>query len=194
MTQTTALLAMLALLLTPGPTNTLLGLAAAQDGPMRAARLLAVEVSAYMVAILCLSALGAGLFAAFPEAGGALKLAAALWLLLLATRLWSGAGTPASARPITPRQLALTTLLNPKALVISFALLPRPGEPGFPAALAGAALCIGAAGSAWIICGAMAGLGGPGKHGILRRLASGWLALVATGLLASLAPAAAAVT
>jgi len=195
MNQTASLLATLALLAAPGPTNALLALAGAQQGPRQAIRLVPLVAATYLATILPLAALGAGLFARWPGAGGAIRFAAALWLLALARSLWRADPPGAAPRGITARQALLTTLLNPKALVIAFVLLPPPGHARFAPALGAVALSIVLAATGWALAGTLARPGRAQGRGAaptlaLRRLASGWFALIATGLLASLAPVA----
>lgn len=194
MPQTAAFLAILALLAAPGPTNALFALAGAQRGLSGAARLLPLAPGAYGVVVLPLSFAGTALFARWPEASGALRLLAALWLLILAARLWRHAGSAEPGRSVGARQVVVTTLLNPKAPLIALVLLPRPADPLFPGALALLALAALLAPAAWTIAGTLAAQGrtGPTRTATLSRLASGWLTLVAAGLISSLLPAAAA--
>ena len=94
-------------------------------------------------------------------------------MLLLAWRLWTlGAGTTAETRPITARRVFVTTLLNPKAAVMAFVLLPVTPTAGLADALpplaalidslprlAALGLLIVAVGGSWIAAGAFAGRG-----------------------------------
>ena len=59
MTMSELTFAILALLLTPGPTNTLVALAASATGWGRALRLLPYEIAAYLLVTLPLALLGA---------------------------------------------------------------------------------------------------------------------------------------
>lgn len=114
------------LLITPGPTNTLLFTAGAMGGRRMAPQLLMAESAAYVAAV---TVLGLGLqpvLIAEPRFAMALQGMAALYLLHVAWRLWrSRILRPSGAlAPVTPRQIAVTTLLNPKTLIIAFGLMP----------------------------------------------------------------------
>lgn len=189
MIESAFLLGALAVLAAPGPTNTLLALAAARHGPRRALPLLGGAIGAYAAMLLGFALAGERLFAAWPGSAALMKVAAAAWLGLLSVRLWRS-GAAADAGPVNARQVLAATLLNPKGPVIALVLLPRADDATFPAALAGVLLCVALAGGGWIAGGALAGRGIGTRA--LCRLAAGWLTLVATGLLASLWPTTAA--
>lgn len=150
----------LVLLLTPGPTNTLLALAGAAQGWRAALTLLAAELAGYGAAIAALLVVLGAAGVARPEIAWALRGAAALYLAALAWRLWCGAaraglhGAAGGAPAIGFRRVLVTTLVNPKALVFAFALLPPAG--GWPDArdLLLLAVMVPAAGSCWIRLGA----------------------------------------
>lgn len=133
--------AVLALLLAPGPTNTLMGLAGAQAGLGRVLRLIPAELAGYALAVLPLGWLGAGLVAQVPALAPGLKLLAALWVLSLALRLWRRP-VAGDAMPVTARRVFVTTLLNPKALVIGLVLLPGPADLAFAPRLALFLVCV----------------------------------------------------
>ena len=117
----------LALLLTPGPTNTLLAVAGATSGLRPSLPLVLAELLGYLIAIHIL-AYGIGPFVQMmPAAQTVMRLACALCLLVLAIRLWL-ANTPLiTDEVITPWRVFIVILLNPKALVFAFAVLP-PGS------------------------------------------------------------------
>lgn len=116
----------LALLATPGPTNTLLAAAGAALGVRRALRLIPAELTGYLIAIGLLSLVVVPLMATVPVLSSVLKGAAALFLVWSAVSLWRAAGRIAGGTPppATPRRVFLTTLLNPKALVFAIVLFP----------------------------------------------------------------------
>lgn len=191
MSAETFLLAVLALLLAPGPTNTLMGLAGARQGAAGVLRLIPAEIAGYLTTILPLTWIGAETVARWPTAGAALTLIAALWVLGLALRLWRSSGTETEAGAITARRIYLTTALNPKALVFGLVLLPPLGEAAFlprlglfVAAVAGVALLWGVAGAA-----TQTGAKGPGRLRLLQRIAASWLLLVALSLAAKVVTA-----
>jgi threonine/homoserine/homoserine lactone efflux protein len=117
--------ALLALLATPGPTNTLLALAGAQ-AVRRPLLLPLVELAAYMTTVVPLSIWGQNWLEATPKLRLILTLAAAVWVAVLAVRMWRHA-TRAEAQGapgVTALQVGVTTLLNPKALVFGLVLIP----------------------------------------------------------------------
>jgi threonine/homoserine/homoserine lactone efflux protein len=180
--------AVLALLLAPGPSNTLMGLAGAQRGLRRVLWLMPAELAGYLTTILPLGWLGAGPLAQTPVAAMALKLAASAWVMVLAVRLWSapaaGDTTGMVTAIVTARQVYVTTLLNPKALVFGLVLLPPPQAAGFAARLALFFLLVAAAALAWGATGALLRNRGTRRLARLQRLASIWLATIAITLLA----------
>lgn len=117
-------LAVLLLLLTPGPTNTLLAVSGATRGLKASLPLIGAELGGYLTTILPLVFLGAPLLADQPLAALLVKLASTLWVLLLAARLWTR--PPSASRPgaVTVASVYCTTVLNPKALIIGLALMP----------------------------------------------------------------------
>ena len=181
------LLATLALLAAPGPSNTLFGLAGAQGGLRGAARLLPALVAGYLCAVLPLAFAGAGLTHAWPALMPAIRLLAAAWVAWLAIGLWRNGGPGRQPASIDARQVWLTTLLNPKALVVALALLPAPSAPGFALRLALFAGISAAVALAWVGIGVWttAGAHGTGRLLILHRAASVWLMAVSAGLAAT---------
>jgi threonine/homoserine/homoserine lactone efflux protein len=178
--------AVLRLLLTPGPTNTLMGLAGASAGLPRVARLLPAEILGYLTTILPLAFMGHSLLADFPVAAQAIKLAAAAWVMILAVKLWGQGSLAQAGDDITARRVYATTVLNPKAMIIALVLLPAPAAPDFAARLA--LFCMTAASVAMIWGGAgsiaQLGQGGMGRMRVIQRAASVWLAIVSVMLVA----------
>lgn len=118
-------LAILALLVTPGPTNSLLALAGARRGVLHALPLIPVEMAAYLAVVTPLLIWGAPLVAALPVLKPVLAGLAALWVARLALALWRmPEATGPSPATDTARSVAVTTLLNPKALVMGLVLMP----------------------------------------------------------------------
>lgn len=184
--------AVLALLLAPGPTNTLMGLAGAQAGLGRVLRLIPAELAGYALAVLPLAWLGAGLVAQVPALAPGLKLVAALWVLSLALRLWR---RPAAGEevPVTARRVFVTTLLNPKTLVFGLVLLPDPADPGFAARLALFLACVMAVALIWGGAGGALGRIGTASAArggrrdpvfLLQRVAALWLGCLSVLLMA----------
>lgn len=177
------LLAIWALLLTPGPTNTLLALSGAAVGFRRSWRLLPAELAAYLLVTVPLAILGAELLDAAPMLARGVKLAAALWVAWLAVRLWRVAPADAAQGAATPRRVFVTTLLNPKGLIIGLALLPGGAAPQFAPHLLLFAGSILAVAAIWAGGGALLHRdGAAGLPPLFRRAAACWLGILATAL------------
>lgn len=183
MSLTALVLALLGLLLTPGPTNTLLALAGAERGWRGALWLVPMEVLAYLAVCLPLALLGESLAGAHPALGPGLQAATGLWVAVLALKLWR---PPAAvgAVSVSGRQVFVTTLLNPKALIIGLVLLP--GDDPALRGLVFAALAAGVA-AVWAGLGACLARRGDGparrRPGLARRAAGLWLGVLSAGLL-----------
>lgn len=149
--------AILVLLATPGPTNTLLSLAGWSRGFPRALPLLVGELAGYLTVIVPVAMLAAPLLAQHPAVLPLVKLCAGLWVLLLAVRLWRKAGAPSSADGIGIAQVYMTTVLNPKAPVIALVIMPHGPLREIAPWLAGFAALVAMAGTSWILAGS--GLG-----------------------------------
>jgi threonine/homoserine/homoserine lactone efflux protein len=171
--------ALLALLATPGPTNTLLALAGAQ-GVRRPLMLPLAELAAYMATVVPLSVWGQTWLEATPKLRLILTLAAAVWVAVLAVRLWRHAmqAEARGAPGVTALQVGVTTLLNPKALVFGLVLIPSG-----PDVVAGLWLFAGlviAVSLAWLWIGArLAGRYQP----LVNRGGAVWLGMLAALLL-----------
>ncbi len=119
------LLAVLGLLATPGPTNTLMAASGAQRGFTRSLPLLLGELGGYAIAITVWIELVGAAAASQPAVPTIARLVAAAFLLWSAFKLWTGAGrTDLPQRGITLGRVFVTTLLNPKALVFAWAIFP----------------------------------------------------------------------
>lgn len=117
--------ASLSLLATPGPTNTLLATSGAGAGLRRSVHLLTAELGGYLLAIALLRSLLGPLITATPLLGLTLRLTAALYLIYLAMTLWRhGSRQMHDSAPVTFSRVFVTTLLNPKAIIFAFTLLP----------------------------------------------------------------------
>jgi threonine/homoserine/homoserine lactone efflux protein len=167
--------ASLVLLITPGPTNTLLATAGATVGVRKAVPLLAGEVTGYLIAISILIGLVGPIMAGEPLLRNALHVVAGAYLAASAVRLWN---TPPAALhaagPITLRRVTVTTLLNPKAMIFAFTLVPGGDTGNVWAALptlAVLAAIIPPIGACWIALGAVVSRGlslGDSRRGIQR--------------------------
>ncbi len=159
-------LAVLAVLGTPGPTNTLLATAGATAGLRRSLTLIAAEAAGYTIAILTLGLILGPVVAGAPLLAGALRAAVGVYLLLLALRLWRRGGAAlATGAVVTPRQVFVTTLLNPKAIVFALGIVPFGASAGvWPAYFLGFLLLLVTVATAWIAAGAILG-GAAGRRG-----------------------------
>jgi threonine/homoserine/homoserine lactone efflux protein len=145
------LLALAGLLLTPGPTNIVLAFSTVSSGARRTVPMLAAVVIAYMVVILAV----AGLAALVPAGSQAalravLRACAVLWLLWLAFSVWTANDDGAEARLVTVRQVLVTTLVNPKAMIVALLVQSEGMTAGLLAIIA---VLVALAGAVWIVVG-----------------------------------------
>ncbi|WP_315713693.1 MULTISPECIES: LysE family transporter [unclassified Bradyrhizobium] len=178
-----------ALLVTPGPTNTLLATAGASRGARASVHLLLAELAGYLLAIATLRITLGPLVATAPLVGHALRVVVVLYLLHLAAALWRhGSSSGASdAAPVTLRGVFITTLFNPKAIIFAFTLLPPEGDAAslWPF-LVVLGLSTATIGGAWIALGATlrCGLGHVVPAWLGYRCSAAALALLACVILA----------
>lgn len=119
-------LAILLLLCTPGPTNTLMALGGYARGWARALPLIGGELGGYLLVIIPVATLAAPFFHAYPQASLIARIAAVLWVLYLSFRLWVSTNkTDDAGGEISVRQVFVTTILNPKALIIALVIMPH---------------------------------------------------------------------
>jgi len=184
------------LLLTPGPTNTLLAAGGALMGARRALPLITAELLGYAVAIATLEVFMAPLIDSVGWVRLALRIGCALYLAYTAWLIWT-APQANGERAVTWRGVFLATLSNPKALVFVFVILP-PRSIGVaelvqPYAVILFAL-IALAGSVWVSLGAAIHAGARGRGGLaIRRASSVVVALFSALILASTLPPAASI-
>lgn len=176
-------LAILALLLTPGPTNSLMLLAGAERGLRRASGLIPAELAGYLTSVVPLALLGQSVLETWPGLRAAVALAAAVWVAALAVRLWR-LPEVATAPLVGARSLFVTTALNPKALIFGLVLLPAPDRlVGNLILFTGLVVAVALV---WAGLGAMLQRGSSGQPRalfVLRRLASVFLATMSVLLL-----------
>lgn len=154
-------LGVLAVLVVPGPTNTLLMTSGATVGVRRSLPLLLAEASGYVLGILVVSPLSS----VQPTGRAILGAAVGLYLLMIATRLWRH--SPRSLeRPVTWRSVFVTTLLNPKVLVFALLVFPM-GAPRPERYLAAFCAIVMPVGASWIAFGAFAGRLAAHRHSSL---------------------------
>lgn len=163
------------LLILPGPTNAILAMASQGLTVGRAIVLLVTVLSAYLAIIFPASGLAGSFLRDYPLVSQGVKLVSATWVLYLALRLW-GVGS-SHVEAVCLRQLAVTTLLNPKALIIGLTMVP-PAQDITPAAsIAALTSAVLAASAIWLSVGRVI-LGGEKRIPLLARRC-GSLTLVA---------------
>ncbi|NML31477.1 LysE family translocator [Paraburkholderia antibiotica] len=151
-------------LVTPGPTNTLLAAAGLRDGLHRALPLIAAELSGYLIAISVWGRFFAHAANAWPWLPSLLRAVAALYIAWLAVGMWRAAVVlPGSTqRAGNPRTLFVATLLNPKGLLFGGTIFPAAAFMHWPAYLFAMLIfaCLAAPiAFAWIAFGAALGSG-----------------------------------
>lgn len=146
-------LALSLLLLTPGPTNTLLAIAGSARRKGWAVCCMGAELAGYATSVLPVHFLAAPVLEAHPAFGRVVTAAAALWVLALALRLWGAPFATGSGTAVTPRLVYVTTVLNPKGLVIALALLPAGTGSPLYLCLGLMAVLIPAAAAVWLTLG-----------------------------------------
>lgn len=150
-------LTVLAILGTPGPTNTLLATSSALVGVRRSLPLIVAELSGYLLAIAVLHAVLGSLLAVYPAIGTALRVLVGAYLLFAAFELWTRRevleGPPSGVRF---ERVFIATLLNPKAIVFAFGVIPlsAPNAAFYVLAFMGFVV---AAALVWIAVGALVG-------------------------------------
>lgn len=177
--------AVLALLLAPGPTNTLMGIAGARGDLGASVRLLPAELAGYLTTILPLTWLGVELLAHFPSASVTLKVVAAVWVMFLAVRLWRMPSDAQTGSGVTAGRVYVTTLLNPKALIFGLVLLPASADSQFLPRLAVFCTMVAAVAMLWGGFGRLTQAGDSSGRRLLlvQRAASVWLAIVSVTLM-----------
>jgi threonine/homoserine/homoserine lactone efflux protein len=149
------LLAVLIVLLTPGPTNSLLVIAAATLTWRKAFLLIPAEIAGYFISIatlLILLRLGSHL----APIGMLLRVACACYLTYVSFFLWRTNPSTSSQKSPDFRKVFVVTVLNPKGLVFAAAIFPNSPDSTFqsiwPYFAAFGIVCVLVA-SAWIIFG-----------------------------------------
>jgi threonine/homoserine/homoserine lactone efflux protein len=119
-------LSVLAILCTPGPTNTLLAISGATVGLRRSLILLPAEALGYLISVMTLGLLLGPLAVALPVVRIGMRVAVAAFLLVLARQLWRQGAVIENGehRIVGAAQIFVTTLLNPKAIILAFGVIP----------------------------------------------------------------------
>mgnify|MGYP001033587949 CR=1 FL=1 len=184
MSSTELTIAILLLLVTPGPTNSLVLLAGAERGFFGALRLIPAELSGYLLAVLPLTLIGASVLEGHHGLRAGVTVVAAIWVAVLAVRLWRVPVAVARAQSVGSRALFITTALNPKSLIFGLVLLPSPDRLAANVILF--AILVVTVAVLWASLGAALRSGGahqPRALIVLRRLASVWLGTISIVLM-----------
>ena len=148
--------AVLAVLATPGPTNTLMAVAGATLGMRKGLQLIPAEVVGYLTSISLLVFIFRPVVDALPLAATVLRLGCGAYLAILALNIWRASNRDAAQTSLVGFQrVFITTLLNPKSLIFAFQIFPNGGirlSLSFLGAFA--VICIAAA-TMWICIGAI---------------------------------------
>ena len=148
-------LAVLAVLATPGPTNTLMAVAGATLGVSRGLRLIPAEFAVYLTSISLLIFIFQPVVAAFPLAATVLRFGCGTYLAILALTIWRASKRDAGQTTLVSFQrVFITTLLNPKSLIFAFQIFPAGGTRLTLAFLGVFALICIAAATMWVCIGA----------------------------------------
>ncbi|MDR3471491.1 MAG: lysine transporter LysE [Devosia sp.] len=178
------LLAVLTVLATPGPTNTLLASGAAVSGLRRSLPLLSAELGGYLITVDLVGLLLRPEISAHPAVGVGMKIAVALYLAYAAVRLWRKTG-PAGGVGTAVRwsNVFIATLLNPKGLIFALAIIPF-GHPDVALYLLAFAGSVVGVGFLWLVAGHLLGAAAGERRHLVPRIAS--VALVGfAGLIAA---------
>lgn len=181
------ILAVLTILGTPGPTNTLLATSGAAVGVKRSLPLLAGELAGYLIAVATIRLVLGPVIHAFPLVGIALKIAVVLYLGWVAFRLWTHDASLTEAQTVGWQSVFVTTLLNPKALIFALSVIPAE-HPQLAWFFVAFALAVPSVGFCWILVGrAIGAASGEKNAGVVRRIASvalvGFAGLIAASVL-----------
>ena len=145
-------------LISPGPTNTLLLSAGLRAGFRNAWPLVLVEVLGYCVAISLWGGFLASFAATRPWLYDVVKAVSSVYILYLASTLWKIASPQTPSGMISWRAMLLATVINPKSPLFACAIFPPQAFTSLPYwCLAMAVFVVPAvlSGSAWIGLGSV---------------------------------------
>lgn len=113
-------------LIMPGPTNTLLLSSGLKVGVRQTSPLIAAEALGYVTSISLWGFFLSALSVSRPWLPAIVKLLSSAYILYLAARIWrqSGALQHVAANPVGLRDMFVTTLMNPKALLFGSTFFP----------------------------------------------------------------------
>jgi threonine/homoserine/homoserine lactone efflux protein len=149
-----------ALLIVPGPTNSLIAASGGTSGLRRTILLLPAELCGYIIAIICWGLGLAAMARIVPATVIIAKLAASAILIASARKLWVFGSQDREHRQIGLLDVFLVTMSNPKALIFALSVVPHLQDGNVISALpylASLSVLILAIGAGWSALGA--GLG-----------------------------------
>jgi len=153
---TSFILAILTLLFTPGPTNTLLWASGALVGVRRSLHLLIGELIGYLSAIIVILLIFNSIVKRVPQVESFLSLAVGIYICLLAYRIWAHSNDSVDSAVIGFKKVLIVTLLNPKSFVFALTIIPI-GHPQVHWYFFSLSLCIILVGLSWIMLGHIIG-------------------------------------
>jgi threonine/homoserine/homoserine lactone efflux protein len=140
----------------PGPTNTLLATAAATGGVSRSLALLLAELGGYGISISTFLLVVRPIAEAVAFAALSVRGLSSAYLVYLSWKLWEGDESRAGGQ-VRFRQVLVTTLLNPKAMVLAFLVFPDPVTERVLVHAALFSVICSCCGFGWILLGGAAG-------------------------------------
>ncbi|WP_221999736.1 threonine transporter RhtB [Rhizobium laguerreae] len=171
-----------ALLVLPGPTNAMLALSATELRTVRAPLRVGTVVMGYLATIVGVANIAGPLLQDHVAVGRIIKLASAFWVLYLGFRLW--APVQSSEKSLIGNvRLLVTTLLNPKGVVLGLTMIQPSQNLSPSAAIATIAAVVTVTSSLWLLAGRLL-LAGSRRTAVARKGGSAILWLF-SALLAS---------
>jgi len=151
-------------LLTPGPTNTLLAAAGLEQGLRGALPLIAFELAGYLIAISIWGLFLTSMEQYYPWLSVAVRIACSCYLLYVAVKIWLSTGklSISESRPIGRAGVFVTTMLNPKGLLFASTIFPPHAFDTMQVYLIATALftcMVIPIGVVWVVLGAVVGSG-----------------------------------
>lgn len=155
------LLVIATILLTPGPTNTLLASSGISQGLRRSAPLLSFECLGYVCATSIWGLVLNTTMHDYPFVINIIKVVSGLYIAKLGLRLWYQARRDPLQEllvSVRPLELFIATLLNPKAVIFAMALFPMQtwlSVSNYAGVMGRFVLLVASIGGLWIVFGSL---------------------------------------
>lgn len=155
------LLVIATILLTPGPTNTLLASSGISQGLRRSAPLLSFECLGYVCATSVWGLVLNTTMHDYPFVINIIKVVSGLYIAKLGLRLWYQARRDPLQEllvSVRPLELFIATLLNPKAVIFAMALFPVQtwlSVSNYAGVMGRFVLLVASIGGLWIVFGSL---------------------------------------